>query len=40
MVSVIKGNNISETISSAGLFAVIAIKLMPSLKEQLIIFQI
>ena len=33
MVSVIKGNNISETISSAGLFAVIAIKLMPSLKR-------
>ena len=33
MVSVIQGNNISETISSAGLFAVIAVKLMPSLKR-------
>ncbi len=33
MVSNIQGNNISETISSAGLFAVIAVKLMPSLKR-------
>ena len=33
MVSVIQGNNISETISTAGLFAVIAVKLMPSLKR-------
>ena len=33
MVSIIQGNNISETISTAGLFAVIAVKLMPSLKR-------